>query len=141
MDTNEIIKTLTNIRSLRAFARDVDFSVLEEMHTKLATVVEELREAAEAKKAEEAERLEKLEAYRKMLAEDGISLDDLISLHGEAKAKAPSQKRAPRAPKYEYLDDNGNVKTWTGQGRMPAPIAKAVEAGTAIETFLIKAVV
>lgn len=141
MDTNEIIKTITNIRSLRAFARDVDFSVLEEMHTKLATVVEELREAAEAKKAEEAERLEKLEAYRKMLAEDGISLDDLIGLHGETKAKAPSQKRAPRAPKYEYRDDNGEMKTWTGQGRMPTPIAKAVEAGTALETFLIKPVV
>lgn len=138
MDTHDIVKTLTNIRLLRAFARDLDFSVLEEIHRKLATVIEELREAAEAKKAEEVERLEKLAAYRKMLAEDGISLDDLISLHGEAKVKTSSQKRAPRAPKYEYLDDNGNIKTWTGQGRMPAPIAKAVEAGTALETFLIK---
>lgn len=141
MDTHNIIKTLTNMRLLRSFARDVDFSVLEEIHTKLATVIDELREAAEAKKAEEAERLEKLAAYRKMLAEDGISLDDLINLHGETKAKSPAQKRAPRAPKYEYLDDNGNIKTWTGQGRMPAPIAKAVEAGTALETFLIKPVV
>ncbi|MGL5236694.1 MAG: H-NS family nucleoid-associated regulatory protein [Plesiomonas shigelloides] len=33
-----------------------------------------------------------------------------------------------KPPKYEYRDDNGDVKTWTGQGRMPAPIAKAVEA-------------
>lgn len=135
MDSNEIIKTLTNIRSLRVFAREVDFSALEDMLAKLSSVVEELRQAAEAEKAANAERLAKLEAYKKMLAEDGISLDDLMS----AQVVQPKAKktRAPKPPKYEYRDDAGSIKTWTGQGRMPAPIAKAVDAGTALESFLI----
>lgn len=136
MDSNEIIKTLTNIRSLRALAREIDFSVLEDMLTKLSSVVEERRESAEAEKAANAERLAKLEAYKKMLAEDGISLDDLVSAHVAQPASA-KKTRTPKPPKYEYCDDNGDVKTWTGQGRMPSPIAKAVEAGTALESFLI----
>ncbi|MGL5237784.1 MAG: H-NS family nucleoid-associated regulatory protein [Plesiomonas shigelloides] len=140
MENSEIIKTLTNIRSLRALAREVDFSVLEEMLTKLSSVVEERRESAEAEKAANAERLAKLEAYKKMLAEDGISLDDLVSVHTVQPASA-KKTRAPKPPKYEYRDDNGDVKTWTGQGRMPAPIAKAVEAGTALESFLINTLV
>lgn len=139
MDSNEIIKTLTNIRSLRALAREVDFSVLEDMLAKLSGVVEELRESAEAEKTANAERLAKLEAYKKMLAEDGISLDDLMSAQvAQPKAK---KTRAPKPPKYEYRDDTGNMKTWTGQGRMPAPIAKAVDAGTALESFLITSVI
>ncbi|AVQ89168.1 DNA-binding protein (plasmid) [Plesiomonas shigelloides] len=139
MENSEIIKTLTNIRSLRALARDLDFSVLEDMLAKLSSVVDERRESAEAEKAANTERLAKLEAYKKMLAEDGISLDDLVSAH----VAQPSAKktRAPKPPKYEYRDDNGDVKTWTGQGRMPAPIAKAVETGTALESFLINPLV
>lgn len=139
MDSNEIIKTLTNIRSLRALAREVDFSVLEDVLAKLSGVVEEQRESAEAEKAANAERLAKLEAYKKMLAEDGISLDDLMSAQvAQPKAK---KTRAPKPPKYEYRDDTGCMKTWTGQGRMPAPIAKAVDAGTALESFLITSVI
>lgn len=136
MENSEIIKTLTNIRSLRAFAREVDFAMLDEMLTKLTTVVEERRESVEAEQAANAERMAKLEAYKKMLAEDGISLDDLLSTH--VVAPRTPKTRAPRAPKYEYRDDSGNMKTWTGQGRMPAPIAKAVESGETLESFLIK---
>ncbi|MDA1379127.1 H-NS family nucleoid-associated regulatory protein [Plesiomonas shigelloides subsp. oncorhynchi] len=139
MDNSEIIKTLTNIRSLRVFAREVDFAMLDEMLTKLTTVVEERRESVEAEKAANAEKAAKLEAYKKMLAEDGISLDDLLSTEvAQPKAK---KTRQPRAPKYEYRDDNGNMKTWTGQGRMPAPIAKAVEEGATLESFLINPLV
>lgn len=139
MDSNEIIKTLTNIRSLRAFARDVDFCVLEDMLAKLSSVVEDLHEAAEAEKAVNAERLAKLETYKKMLAKEGISLDDLMSAQvAQPKAK---KTRAPKPPKYEYRDDAGSMKTWTGQGRMPAPIAKAVDAGAALESFLITPVI
>ncbi|MGL4602391.1 MAG: H-NS family nucleoid-associated regulatory protein, partial [Plesiomonas sp.] len=74
---------------------------------------------------------------REMLKEDGIDLNDLLQV---AAAKVPTKaqsKRTPRAPKYEYLDENGEVKTWTGQGRTPALIAKALENGESLESFLI----
>ena len=50
---------------------------------------------------------------------------------GSAKAK-----RAPRPAKYRYTED-GQEKTWTGQGRMPKAIAEAIEGGKALENFLI----
>lgn len=141
MESTEIIKTLTNIRSLRVFARETEFDVLEDMLTKLTTVVEERRESVELERAEQVERQEKLEAYKKMLAEDGISLDDLLAVAASGVAtKQARKKREPRAPKYEYTDDNGNLKTWTGQGRMPSPIANQIENGKSLDDFLIKPV-
>jgi len=50
--------------------------------------------------------------------------------------KASKGKRAPRPAKYRYLD-NGVEKTWTGQGRMPSVIAKAVAEGKSVEDFAI----
>ncbi|MCE9953521.1 H-NS histone family protein, partial [Aeromonas allosaccharophila] len=35
-----------------------------------------------------------------------------------------------------YIED-GQEKTWTGQGRMPKAIAEAVAAGKALDDFLI----
>ncbi|OEG04156.1 hypothetical protein BFG06_22165 [Aeromonas caviae] len=43
---------------------------------------------------------------------------------------------APRPAKYKYAED-GQEKTWTGQGRMPKAIAEAVANGRALEEFLI----
>lgn len=48
-------------------------------------------------------------------------------------------KRAARPAKYSYVDENGETKTWTGQGRTPAVIKKAMEEqGKQLEDFLIK---
>lgn len=51
-------------------------------------------------------------------------------------SRASKGKRAPRPAKYRYLD-NGVEKTWTGQGRMPSAIAKAVAEGKSVEDFAI----
>ncbi|MGL4601003.1 MAG: transcriptional regulator, partial [Plesiomonas sp.] len=107
--SQEIIALFKNIRSLRAFAREVDFETLESVLEKLSIVVEERREEDSLQKAQEEERVRKLEQYREMLKEDGIDLNDLLQV---AAAKVPTKaqsKRTPRAPKYEYLDENGEV--------------------------------
>ncbi|KAB7671956.1 H-NS family nucleoid-associated regulatory protein [Plesiomonas shigelloides] len=135
--SQEIISLFKNIRSLRAFAREVDLETLESVLEKLTVVVEERREELSTLKAQEEERARKLEQYREMLKEDGIDLNDLLDIVAKEPAKKQS-KRAPRAPKYEYLDENGEVKTWTGQGRTPSVIAKALEKGESLDTFLIK---
>ncbi|WP_313685399.1 H-NS family nucleoid-associated regulatory protein, partial [Pantoea sp.] len=40
--------------------------------------------------------------------------------------------------KYSYTDENGEEKSWTGQGRTPAAIKKALDAGKSLDSFLIK---
>jgi DNA-binding protein H-NS len=64
---------------------------------------------------------------------------DASELLGTIEQKATST-RAPRPPKYAYLDDNGQQQTWTGQGRQPLPIRRAIESGAKnLEDFLINA--
>lgn len=134
---SELTKTLLNIRSLRAFARELTMEQLEEALDKLNTVVEERREAFEEEQAALAEREAKLSEYAQMIAKDGIDVEDLIeALSGESKTKT-RKKRAPRPPKYKYIDTNGEEKTWTGQGRTPSAIQAELDNGKSLEDFLI----
>ena len=114
------LRTLSNIRSLRVLARETSLEQLESLLEKLTTVIEEKREEVKAQEAEQAKFLEQLKKYEEMLANDGISADELASLLG----KIPTEKKArnpiaPRPAKYRFVDANGNEKTWTGQGRTP----------------------
>ncbi|MGL4907502.1 MAG: transcriptional regulator, partial [Plesiomonas sp.] len=117
---SEVIKVLSNIRSLRVLAREVQFEQLEDMLSKLTTVVEERREEAELNQAENEERQRKLQQYREMLINDGIDPNELFDMLANSKTAAPKKaKRSARPAKYEYTDENGDLKTWTGQGRTP----------------------
>jgi len=135
---SEITKTLLNIRSLRAFSRELTLEQLEEALDKLTIVVEERREIEEQEKAAQAEQEAKLAAIAEQIASDGIDVDALITaLAGETKSKSKTKgKRAPRPPKYKYVD-NGVEKTWTGQGRTPSVIQKALDEGKSLEDFAI----
>ncbi|WP_117107340.1 H-NS family histone-like protein [Klebsiella variicola] len=133
------LKTLNNIRILRAQAREFALETLEEMLEKLTIVVEERREEEVSAQKEQSERQAKLEAFRQKLLEDGIDPAELLSSLGSnspSKSKTGS-KRAPRPAKYKYTDTDGSEKTWTGQGRTPRTIAEAIEAGNKLEDFQI----
>ncbi|UCQ14218.1 H-NS family nucleoid-associated regulatory protein [Edwardsiella piscicida] len=132
---SDLLKSLNNIRTLRAYARETQISVLEDMLDKLRAVVSERREEIEQAESSRREREEKLKSYREMLMAEGISLDDLLEMEKVTERKA---KRAPRPAKYEYLDENGEIKQWTGQGRMPKMIKIEVDAGKSLDDFLIK---
>ena len=134
---SELTKTLLNIRSLRAFSRELTLEQLEEALDKLTIVVEERKEAEEADRAALAEQEAKLAAIAEQIAQDGIDVEALISaLSGETKTKAKA-KRAPRPAKYKYTDTNGEEKTWTGQGRTPSSIQEHLDAGKSLDDFLI----
>ncbi|HAS62548.1 MAG TPA: transcriptional regulator [Vibrio sp.] len=134
---SELTKTLLNIRSLRAFSRELTLEQLEEALEKLTVVVSERKEAEEEERAALAEQEAKLSAIAEQIAKDGIDVDALISaLAGETKTKTKS-KRAPRPAKYKYIDPNGEEKTWTGQGRTPSAIQALLDAGKSLDEFLI----
>ncbi|PWI33915.1 transcriptional regulator [Vibrio albus] len=134
---SELTKTLLNIRSLRAFARELTMEQLEEALDKFTTVVNERRETFEEEQAALAEREAKLSEYAQMIAKDGIDVQDLIeALSGESKTKT-RKKRAPRPAKYKYIDTNGEEKTWTGQGRTPSAIQTELDNGKSLDDFLI----
>ena len=134
---SETLKVLNNIRTLRAQARECTLETLEEMLEKLGVVVNERRDEESQMQAEIEERARKLQQYREMLIADGIDPNELLAGAPTAKV-AGKTKRAARPAKYQYTDENGETKTWTGQGRTPAVIKKAIdEQGKTLEDFLL----
>ncbi|CAK9885140.1 MAG: DNA-binding protein H-NS [Candidatus Erwinia impunctatus] len=134
---NDVLKVLSNIRSLRAQARECSLETLEEILEKLSVVVNERREDEALYQQENAERERKLEQYRAMLIADGIDPNELLSATSVTKV-ANKAKRPARPAKYRYTDENGESRTWTGQGRTPAMIKSAMEnEGKTLDDFLL----
>ncbi|HIC3352953.1 TPA: H-NS family nucleoid-associated regulatory protein [Salmonella enterica] len=128
-----ISRTMMNIRSLRVFAREVDFEQLLEMQEKLNVVVEERRE--------EAERQE-LEAKRQQAIEYIISLGlDPESLLAPVTADTVKTRRKAkggvRKAKYRFKDENGEIREWSGNGKRPLALQKLLDEGHFMEDFLI----
>ncbi|WP_334472184.1 H-NS family histone-like protein [Arsenophonus sp. PmNCSU2021_1] len=135
-DSLKYFKSLNNIRTLRAIAREMPLESLQEIHDKFNTVVDERREDENQARAQLEAHSQKIAKYIKLLEGEGLSLDDLVT------AKTPSKtsnrtKRAARPAKFQYKDENGEIKTWTGQGRTPAVIKKALTNGKNMDDFLI----
>ena len=130
-----LLEKLNNIRALRVISREFTIDVLEDMLAKLRTVTEEKRAEEQAAQAQRAEHQEKLNTWLELMIADGITPEQLVG-HNSASSKG-NKKRQPRPPKYRFTDHTGAEKTWTGQGRMPKPIARAIEAGATLESFLI----
>lgn len=131
---NEFLKVLLNVRSLRAALRELSLEQLKEAHEKFEMIYLERLEVAEKEQAAQAEHQQKLAEFQAMLAQAGIDPTELVG-SGPA-ATAAKAKRAPRPPKYRYVE-NGIEKTWTGQGRTPKSLAEQLEQGRQLDEFLI----
>ena len=134
-ETNELLTTLLNIRTLRSVSKDISLEDLELALDKLTIVVIERQEKAKQALAEDASRLAKLEEYRQLMLEDGIDINELI---GTVNNEPKKRKRAPLPPKYRFLDENGLEKTWTGQGRTPSLLKIKLDEGHSLKDFEIK---
>lgn len=129
----DFLKIITHARRFKSATKDLDVEQLQDVKGKLDKIIEDrIAEEVEAKR-KDAEKLEKIERIRQMMVADGIDPEELV---GESVAK-PS-KRAPRPPKYEILNEDGDRITWTGQGRMPKVFKARVDAGESIDNYLIK---
>ncbi|MGU5600579.1 H-NS family histone-like protein [Aeromonas caviae] len=132
---SEFLKVLLNIRSLRAALRELSLEQIQEAHEKIEAIYLERLEHAEKEQAANAERQQKLAEFQAMLAQAGIDPTELVGC-APAAATAAKAKRAPRPPKYRYVE-NGVEKTWTGQGRTPKFLAEQLEQGRQLDDFLI----
>ena len=134
---NEFLKTLLNIRSLRASLRELSFEQLEEAKAKFDSLYQEqLDEINKARELAE-ERKRKVSEFVSLLADAGINPHELLAEAEAVGTKAPRGPRMPREPKYQY-EENGVDKTWTGQGRTPKAIADQLAEGFDLSDFLIK---
>lgn len=131
---SDFLRVFLNSRSLRVATRELTLEQLNDGFDKLTAIVTERRENEEQYRLQNAERLRKIEEYKELLRSEGIDIADLIG--GEVSSTEKS-KRAPRPPKYRYTDESGQEQTWTGQGRQPLPIRRAIEEqNKKLEDFL-----
>ncbi|WP_316677793.1 H-NS family nucleoid-associated regulatory protein [uncultured Tolumonas sp.] len=131
---SDFLRTFLNARSLKATTRELTLEQLNEGYDKLTAIVEERRVQEEASRKGQEERLRKIEEYKALLRSEGIDLADLV---GASQPTEKTSKREPRPAKYQYTDAEGNVQTWTGQGRQPVPIREAIAQGKTLNDFLI----
>ena len=130
----EVLKVLTNIRSLRVLARNESLELLESILEKLQLVISEKREELLKIQQEEEARQERIAKYKDLLKQEGITVDELAEILG---AEVPRKKRETRPAKYQYVDENGVTKTWTGQGRTPKAIQTKLDKGQSLSDFEI----
>jgi DNA-binding protein H-NS len=133
---SEILVQLSNIRSLRAHSRDLPLDLLEEVLDKLSVVISERKAEEKALIEQQGERQQRLEALRQMMLNDGIDPNELIN--SAFQPVRQRKVRAPRPAKYVYQDEQGEKKTWTGQGRTPKSISMSISRGAVLEDFEIK---
>ncbi|GAA0486408.1 MULTISPECIES: H-NS family nucleoid-associated regulatory protein [Tatumella] len=134
---SDVIKSLNNIRTLRAQAREYSLETLEDILEKFEVIVNERREDESLAIAQNSERLLRLEQYREMLIADGIDPNELLQSAVTDKPVVKA-RRAARPAKYQYTDEKGENRTWTGQGRTPAVIRNAIETeGKTLEDFAL----
>ena len=110
---SEVLKVLSNIRSLRLATRDFSVEQLENLLEKIETLVSEKKVVS-----------------RQELAE-------ILGLDVSEKVSGVSKKRSARPAKYQYVDENGVTKTWTGQGRTPKAIQAQLDQGKPLSSFEI----
>lgn len=135
---SEEFKLFGSIRTLRAQARGTSLEILEEILEKLTAIVEEKRHEEESGMKEREERKVKLNAIREQLLADGIDPQELLTnSNPPSTTKKQKSSRSPRSAKYRYTDEDGNEKSWTGQGRTPKIIKYALDSGKKLKDFLI----
>lgn len=114
---DEILHRLSSKTRIRSLFKDVHVEDLERIISRLNDVLEEKHEARQKEEAKRQEKLGQIESIKKLMAESGVSMDDLGGLEIE------TQKRRRNVQKFtfEYQTEAGDTVQWQGAttGRLP----------------------
>lgn len=138
---SDFLNILTHERRLRAATKDLTLAELQDVEAKLQRVIANREEEEAELREQEEEKRARVEEIKKQMAAAGLDITDLApelqNIVNDKKSSGTRKKRTPKPAKYEYTD-NGERKTWTGQGRTPKVINEALKKGKKISDFLIK---
>ncbi|OOF88236.1 H-NS histone family protein [Rodentibacter ratti] len=132
----DLTKIFTNRHSIRAAIRDLTLEQAESALKKFEEALAEKRvQMAEIQQAE-IERKARIAKYKELIKQEGITAEELQAIIGSF-SSGSRKKRKPLPAKYKYTTESGEQKTWTGQGRTPSVIQKALDAGKSLSDFEI----
>ena len=94
-------------------------------HKELSTQIETLQVAERAKTIEQIEQL---------MADHGLTMEDIGKASTRKAAKDPGAEKRPVAPKYR---NEATGETWSGRGIKPKWLSSAIAGGATLESFAI----
>lgn len=126
---SEVIKTITNIRSVRVLARELGFETFQDVVEKFNSVLNEMKADHEKEAKRQAELDEKVEELLANIPED-LRDDVLARIAGTVQPKAPEAKekgtRTVQPPVQVVVD--GKEFTVKMAGKIPTELAEVMKA-------------
>lgn len=96
---------------------------------------------AEMKRRDDAAKKEVLKQVKKIAAEHGVTLSDVLSEAKPAAAKRSTRKASPAKGKrvpVKYRNPADATQGWTGRGRKPRWVEEWLGAGKSLDDLLVK---
>ena len=133
---DNFLKLVTNRNSLKSLTKDFYINELEKFSLNLNIIIEQRKEQELKRKEKNKEKIQKIENIKLLLAEQGLSINDLMadSLH---QTKNPIKAKTKLPPKYRLVDLDGTTHEWTGRGLPPKAFKQHFDRGYAKESCLI----
>ena len=133
---NNFLKLVTNRNSLKSLVKNFYMDELEKFSSNLTIIIEQRKSQEEDLKEKHKKKIQKIEEIKSLLAEQNLSVDDLIgdSLHYIPK---PIKAKKKLPPKYRFVDLKGVTHEWTGRGIAPKSFQQHFDRGNSKESCLI----
>ena len=130
------LKLVTNRNSLKSLTKDFYIDELERFTLNLNVIIKQRKEQELKRKEKNKEKIQKIENIKLLLAEQGLSINDLMAdpLH---QAQKPFKAKTKLPPKYRLVDLNGATHVWTGRGLPPKAFKQHFDRGHTKESCLI----
>ncbi|OED40284.1 hypothetical protein ACH42_17400 [Endozoicomonas sp. (ex Bugula neritina AB1)] len=115
---DEIQHRLSSKTRIRSLFKDIHVEDLERIISRMKDVCEEKQEAREKDEAKRKAKLESIDAIKQIMADRGVSIDDLGGADFE---DTPKRRRNVQKYNFEYQTETGDTIQWQGAttGRLP----------------------
>ena len=133
---DNFLKLVTNRNSLKSLTKDFYIDELDRFSLNLNIIIEQHKEQELKRKEKNKEKIQKIENIKLLLAEQGLSINDLMAdpLH---QAQKPIKVKTKLPPKYRLVDLDGTTHEWTGRGLTPKAFKQHFDRGHTKESCLI----
>ena len=133
---DNFLKLVTNRNSLKSLTKDFYIDELEKFSLNLNIIIEQRKEQELKRKEKNKEKIQKIENIKLLLAEQGLSINDLMAdpLH---QVQKPIKAKTKLPPKYRLVDLDGTTHEWTGRGLTPKAFKQHFDRGYTKESCLI----
>jgi DNA-binding protein H-NS len=134
---DNFLKLATNRNSLKSLTKKFYIDELEKFSLNLNIIIKQRKEQELKRKEKNKEKIQKIENIKLLLAEQGLSINDLTADPLLHQAKKTIKAKTKLLPKYRLVDLDGETHEWTGRGLPPKVFKRHFDRGHTKESCLI----